>query len=119
MATGTEHVGSMSFTLTAGEKVASGDVILFPLRPADEANRQEEETAPPPPRILPINFVRCVAGTVLGTVGPYHDPTCDCMVTTEFQGVVEGDRITGRFTTWREESTVPVKGRWTMRRKGA
>ncbi len=116
---GTGQIGEMTFSLVAGQAAAAGDVVLFPLHDSPDDASRADQAIPRPPRVLRINFVRCVAGTVLGAVGPYHDPDCDCMVTTEFQGVVEGDKIVGSFTTWEEESTVPLRGRWEMRRKGS
>ena len=52
-----------------------------------------------------------------GVLEPFHDPDCDCVVTTSFVGVVRGDSITGRYVS-RGESMIR-EGAWHVTRRPA
>src|SRR5918994_622716 len=67
---------------------------------------------------IDISVVRVEGAGVRGTMVPYWDPDCDCRATTEFEGKVTGDRITGTFTTRRASSDRRVLlGQWEATRR--
>lgn len=113
-------LASISFNLDSEAGTATGDVLV--LRRWDPSGLDAGTgvgalTGPPPPLLLQIEFVRCQAGTLRGRLEPYRDPGCDCMVYTEFQGVLEGDRIRGSFRMWPSagDRGVPLQeGSWQM-----
>lgn len=113
-------LASISFRLEPRAETATGDVLVLRRWNADALDAGTGVGAlrgPPPPLLLRVEFVRCQAGTVRGRLEPYRDPDCDCMVYTEFQGVVEGDRIRGRFRMWPSEGGrgAPMQeGSWQM-----
>jgi len=69
------------------------------------------------PRPLTIRFVRIAAGRVSGAIAPYTDPDCQCMVSTTFDGTLNGDRIEGTYRT--TGSSLQTTGRWQVRRSAA
>lgn len=113
-------LATLSFHLDAGADTAHGDVLVMRRWNPDalEAGTGVGAlTGPPAPLLLGIEFVRCQAGTVRGTLQPYRDPLCNCMVYTEFQGVMEGDRIRGVFRMWPssgDPGTPLQEGSWEM-----
>jgi hypothetical protein len=48
----------------------------------------------------------------------YKDPVCDCNVTTIFTGQVQGDQISGTFTTSGEKNA-SQRGTWQVHRSSA
>jgi hypothetical protein len=73
--------GPVSFSLELGRHTANGLVML--------------DSATP----LSIEFVAVQAGEISGQIAPYTDPTCNCEVHTDFVGSLDGDSISGTFTT--------------------
>jgi len=116
--TETGRTGSIVFELRSGESVAHGDVLMKP--------REEPQagTAPPGssaalstmPQMLNISFVNATGGVLRGTMDPYRDPACDCMVQTTFVGRLQGDVIEGTFTTTPQGSGAISSGHWKMTR---
>src|SRR2546426_6147666 len=115
--------GSISFTLRAAGDSAFGDVIMVPstwgrpLVPWREenatgggANQQAAST------VLAIRFVRVEHGHVSGTLDPYADPQTGARLLTTFSGEVNGNQITGTYTT-RLTSGGTQTGRWTVQRR--
>lgn len=115
-------LASVSFVLEAGTEMATGDVVVLRSWNTDALNAGTGVGAldgPPLPLLLQIEFVRCQGGTVRGTLEPYRDPVCDCLVYTDFEGVLDGDQITGRFRMWPSEGTrnTPLEeGSWKITR---
>lgn len=113
-------LASISFGLEAGSEMATGDVLVLRRFSPDVLGAGTgvgSLTGPPPPLLLRIEFVRCQAGTLRGRLEAYRDPECDCMVYTEFEGVLEGDGIRGLFRMWPSEGTggTPLQeGSWRM-----
>ena len=113
--------GSISFTLRAAGDSAFGDVVMIPSawgRPlvpwrgenATGANQQPAST------VLTIRFVRVEHGHVSGTLDPYADPQTGARLLTTFSGELNGNTITGTYTT-RLPSGDTQTGRWTVQRR--
>lgn len=102
--------GEISFRITVGRHTADGEVLMYPAG------------APSQPRPLAVSFAEVADdGSVKGTIKPYTDPQCECQVTTEFNGVLDGDRIEGTFATSAIDSAlkdaIDQKGRWWVERQ--
>ena len=67
------------------------------------------------PSVLTIRFVRAQHDQVLGTLDTYIDPDCDCRVTTNFIGSVDGDEARGVFAIRGMKSWLAY-GEWRARR---
>ena len=113
--------GSIGFTLRAAGDSAFGDVVMIPSawgRPlvpwrgenATGANQQPAST------VLTIRFVRVEHGHVSGTLDPYADPQTGARLLTTFSGELNGNQITGTYTT-RLTSGGTQTGRWTVQRR--
>ncbi len=115
--------GSITFSLAADADTAFGDVIMMPrgtatpLRPA----RIDGDALPGESRlstaVLTIRFVTVRDGRVEGTLAPYRDPGCGCLLLTKFTGTVQGARISGTFLSHHVEGGADVRGTWEVRRK--
>ncbi|HEU4697839.1 MAG TPA: hypothetical protein VFS40_01525 [Gemmatimonadales bacterium] len=118
----TGRSGSIVFTLAAGSDTAAGDVLMIPrstgvpLRPAERANPQQRDD-PAAPEVLTIRFVRVSGGEIRGELLPYRAPDCECTLETVFTGALQGDRITGTFTTYGAPGARPTGGRWEVKRQ--
>ena len=68
--------------------------------------------------VLKIHFLRKEGGTVNGALDAYHDPECDCTVTTNFQGTFTNpSTIEGDYTTVRgKPGTDIIRGKWKVTR---
>ncbi|HSJ15441.1 MAG TPA: hypothetical protein VK939_13550 [Longimicrobiales bacterium] len=114
------RAGSIAFRLEAGRDTARGDVLMFVPRAPNEAPSFQPagQPAPLPPdaRPLRIRFVQVDADRVRGRLDPYPDPACGCMVETIFEGRLQGDVITGTFTTRHLERDRVQRGRWHVHR---
>jgi hypothetical protein len=99
----TGRTGTIAFTLRAGEGVASGNVVMIPRADSlltDEEREALGSTSSGGRSVLKIRFVRKEGGRVTGTLDPYRDPDCGCMVNTAFDGAFRDARtIEGNFTT--------------------
>lgn len=99
----TGRTGTIAFTLRAGEGAASGNVVMIPRADSlltDEEREALASTSSGGKSVLKINFVRKEGGSVNGTLDPYRDPDCECVVNTTFHGVFRDARtIEGTFTT--------------------
>jgi hypothetical protein len=115
----TNRSGIIRFTLAADGASAHGDVWMSPA----EAHRYgggEPAPASAGPEPLEIRFVVVAeGGAVRGTLEPYHDPECGCMVSTTFEGIHDGDRITGTYTTRGGPTHRTTTGRWEVDRVAA
>lgn len=113
----TGRAGSIQFTLDSAEEHAHGDIVMGP------ANRSwtgfDREGTPPRPermdaQILAIQFVRAAGGRVSGVLDPYTDPSCDCLVRTEFVGRLVADTISGTFEIRQVHGGTPRTGEWRV-----
>jgi hypothetical protein len=116
----TGRSGSIVFTLANAGDAARGDVVMVDagsgrtLEPFDRAGANVQTGARS--QVLTIRVVRVGDGTVTGVLDPYRDPACDCPVQTTFNGRLDGDTITGTFTTT-GASTLSQSGTWRVRRQ--
>jgi len=98
--TGTEsgRSGPVTFDLELGRHTADGTVLMGGETP------------------LKIQFVAVEGGQLSGKIEPYTDPACSCEVQTEFVGTLNGDAITGSFTT-EVAGMGEQHGEWSVVRK--
>jgi hypothetical protein len=115
--TDTGRSGSIVFELRSGDKVAHGDVLMKPKVEATGSTPGSDNPLHGMPQVLDIDFVNATGGTVRGTIVPYRDPACDCMVQTTFVGRVSGDTIEGTFTTNPQNAANVTTGRWKVTRE--
>lgn len=113
--------GSISFTLRAAADSAFGDVVMIPVGWGRPLGPWRGEMAPagahrPQTEVLTINFVRVEQRRVNGTLAPYADPQTGERLVTTFSGELNGNTITGSYTT-RLPSGDTQTGRWTVQRK--
>lgn len=118
------RAGSIVFTLTAGSDTARGDVIMVPNDIRERRLNvpgQDAMATPRAPRseLLTIEFVVAERGVVQGQLNPYRDPECGCQLTTVFTGTLDGDRLSGTYRSWHEESGRVVEGVWQVERRPA
>ena len=119
----TGRSGRIRFSLTAADDRAYGDVLMLPAMQGENeeagtlvpANRGEAAS----PETLAIEFVRIDASSesVSGTLEPYRDPDCDCIVSTTFTGVVSRDSIEGTFVMQAGGSHPLRRGKWVVERQ--
>jgi hypothetical protein len=97
------RTGPVKFSLTVGRHTADGTVMMGGQTP------------------LKVSFVEAEGGGgVNGKMEPYTDPSCNCMVETEFNGARTGDRIEGTFTSKAVDSgTAVTTGTWGVTRVAA
>ena len=95
------RTGAIKFNLEVGRHTADGEVFLGGNTP------------------LKITFVQVEGGQVNGRIDPYTDPTCNCMVRTEFEGLFRGDSVDGTFTTKVLPDGKELRGNWQVARKGS
>ena len=113
--------GSISFTLRAAGDSAFGDVVMVPtawgrpLMPWQQQNAAGTNQ-PPASTVLTIRFVRVEHGHVSGTLDPYADPQTGARLLTRFSGELNGNTITGTYTT-QLPSGAEQTGRWTVQRR--
>jgi hypothetical protein len=66
---------------------------------------------------LDIQFIKVDGGQLQGTIAPYTDPALGIEVKTSFLGTLEGDSISGMFTTEIKEKGMVHTGKWQVTRK--
>lgn len=115
--TETGRTGSIVFELKQGDKVAHGDVLMKPKSEGAATAPGTNDALRGMPQVLNINFVNASGGVLRGTMDPYSDPSCDCMVQTTFVGRLAGDTIEGTFTTTPQGAGTISTGRWKMTRQ--
>ena len=118
----TGRTGSIRLTLDAEQGAVSGTVLMFPKGRSsamEPANRQASPStsAPRGGQPLSIRFILIEDGMVSGTLEPYKDPECDCLLSTTFTGRVHGDVIEGSFVSHGGPAHVTQDGRWKVTRK--
>ena len=93
------RTGPVTFSLQMGRHTAEGTVLMGGETP------------------LKIEFVSVEGGQISGKIDPYMDPNCSCEVETEFLGTLEGDTISGMFTTKVTAQGMVQTGTWQVTRK--
>jgi hypothetical protein len=109
--------GVIRFQLQADTGAAWGDVWMSPADvsrgPSGEVGHGGGAAQP-----LQIRFVRVDdADTVSGTIEPYTDPECDCMLSTTFVGKIDGGRIEGTYTSRGGTAHAVTSGQWEAQRR--
>lgn len=90
--------GTAKFSLQLGRHTAEGVVYMGGDTP------------------LQIKFVQVEGGKIQGTIAPYTDPNCSCEVETSFLGTLEGDVISGMFSTKISATGQIQTGTWSVNR---
>ena len=105
--------GTIAFTLRAGESSASGKVVMLPGTADSLASAEAMARS-----VINIKFMRKEGNKVTGTLDPFRDPQCDCMVTSNFEGTFTDARtIEGTFTTVPTRTGANVTGgKWKVTR---
>jgi len=110
--------GSILFRLETQQDTAHGDVLMLldDQGGGFQAGSDPWQVAPGPGSILlDIAFVRTAESRVAGALEPYEDPVCRCMLSTRFEGRIQGDRIVGTFTA-RTPADDELHGDWAVDR---
>jgi hypothetical protein len=97
--------GTVSLDLSAGNRVAEGKVMMNSLNNPNNAPA------------LNIKFMQVGGRKLKGTITPYSDPQCNCMIETEFTGTMTGDKISGTFASGPEGKEKQPAGTWEATRK--
>lgn len=114
----TGRSGSIVLEFKSGGKVARGDILMQPKGYSASAP-QGADPLKTMPQVLQISFVNVEGGAVKGTIDPYTDPACDCLVDTTFVGKITADTIEGTFSTTPSGRGAPTAGRWKVTRQAA
>lgn len=119
----TGRTGTIAFTLTTGGDSAFGAVTMIPSglrQPLQPWRGQNTANGPlPGTELLTIRFVRVAAGRVSGALTAYADPETGAAAHTRFEGTLEGDTVSGTFTTRFERSSASgPTGTWRVVRRG-
>jgi hypothetical protein len=114
---GTGRSGAIRMTIEAGTNIAHGDVLMFPARAEERPQAANADPAGAAPQALAIRFVAIADGLVSGTLEPYRDPQCNCILSTTFTGRVQGDTIEGTFISHGGRAHTIQEGRWRVDRK--
>jgi hypothetical protein len=113
--------GTLSFRLAADADSAYGEVVML-AEPAGRADAPDSVRGERPGPLAPraerprVRFVRVERATVAGTLDPYTDPACACLIQTTFQGTLDGDEIRGTFVSWRVSGGTLRRGTWEAER---
>ncbi len=70
------------------------------------------------PQVLRIDFVQAARGQISGRLQPYRDPACGCILSTTFEGKLEGNQIAGTFVMYHSGDGERQTGNWEVTRKG-
>jgi hypothetical protein len=115
--------GSITFTLAADGDTARGDVIMIPRglhAPLQPAREPQDGLRTRAPEVLTINFVRVTGNQVDGSLAPYVDPECGCILYTSFVGRLAGNMIGGTFVSLNAAmGTMRQTGTWNVVRRRA
>lgn len=117
----TGRSGTILFRLHALADTAQGTVFMES-KPTDDPANARGVRIPEPARSsastpLYIKFVRVRDMEVRGTLEPYRDPQCGCLLNTEFIGRIEGNVIAGTFRSEGEGfHHLPATGEWRVQR---
>ena len=121
--TQTGRSGSISFDLASEKDTAYCDVVMVPsiqtLRIATNTGTEGPTVRPQPTaEPLKLRFIRLGEGRVTGTLEPYKDPDCGCLVTTTFEGKFSAtNTIEGTYVTTGSGFRQQTGGRWKVKRQ--
>ena len=113
--------GTISFTLTAGEDFARGDVVMTAEGLDRPYQRYQGSNPGAPPSepvhaspVLTIRFVAIEEDTVHGELDSYWDPDRLTDASATFHGRLRDNVIEGTFTTRYASGTANTGGRWRV-----
>lgn len=113
--------GLIEFRLQAATREAFGDVLMVPDRFSWPGGTPDYRHPHPSPdteaQLVAIRFVTADAGRVRGSMEPYWDAERLCRATASFTGSLDGDVVTGTFTTVCEDGSRTQRGRWRVERQ--
>jgi hypothetical protein len=112
----TGRSGTIRFELAADGSGAWGDVSLIAPSRADHTPANPRPPGEASAQTLAIRFVRAGEGTVSGTLEPYRDPDCGCVLSTTFVGRRDGRIISGTFVSNGGPGHVTTHGQWRAER---
>lgn len=108
--------GSITFELTEGEGHAHGEVVMIPGDLRQFLPAYEPPQLLPSPQPLRVEFIRAADGQMTGTLEPYRDPGCECVLSTSFMGSIHEEVIEGSFVTVGGAGHLKEIGRWKVER---
>jgi len=99
--------GRMEFLLDSGHHTGQGAIKVY------DGGKDGRAI-----RVLKLERVEIKNGQFIGSVAPYKSDRCDCIVRTEFRGLVQGDVIDGTFTATLDgtEGSQTRVGSWALYR---
>ena len=119
----TGRSGIMAFEFNSAGDEAAGEVVMVPHQQIPRSFRlgldaEVMEQYSDFSQILVIERLHISDGALTGRLLPYEDPDCQCTVSTDFEGTVDGDTMTGTFTVKSSSGSVQ-RGRWSITRHDA
>lgn len=93
--------GQISFQLQTGHHTATGGVKMYDKNGV---------------KMVPMDSVQVKNGNFVGKTKAFRSADCDCLVTTEFRGLVKGDVIDGTFTSVDDKGN-ERQGSWALYRE--
>jgi hypothetical protein len=119
--TATFRVGGIEFSLEPEKDTAYGMVIMYQRRTYVKSLTKDypfvQAIESVPAQTLGIKFVYVSGDSVRGTLDPYYDPECDCLVSTTFHGAFLDDCIEGTFTSLNTKIGLVSGGNWAVHRE--
>ena len=114
----TGRSGCIHFRLDASSAAAWGEVTMFPATVEHGVVGEAHEAAgrQHAARQLTIRFVRLADGRVTGNLDPYPDPECGCLLSTTFEGRVDGGVIAGDYVARAGGAHPHTSGSWRVER---
>jgi hypothetical protein len=109
--------GVITFELVEGEGHAHGEVIMIPEDRRQFIPAYEPSRLLPSPQPLRVEFIRAADGQMTGTLEPYRDPGCECLLSTSFTGSIHDDVLEGSFVTVGGPGHLKEIGRWKAERR--
>lgn len=110
--------GSIELVLDVDSGAARGDVWMYASELPAPAGGRAEHHRHGGSQLLTIGVVRVAAGgAVTGTMEPYPDPDCDCLLSTSFTGTLSGDLAEGTFVTRGKTNHPETTGHWRVERR--
>lgn len=111
--------GTITLSITLGKDTAYGDFVMIPWRGqplmAADAATPAHRLHAPAPDVMRIAFVRGIQGAVEGLLEPYTAPECGCIVSTVFQGTVNGNTVQGQYVATGSNG-LRLSGNWSVQR---
>ena len=108
--------GLITFKLEEGEGHAHGEVIMIPADRREFSPAYEPSQLLPSPQALRVEFIRAADGQLTGTLEPYRDPGCECLLSTSFTGSIHEEVLEGSFVTVGGPGHFKEMGRWKVER---